>query len=254
MKIQVVSDLHIEFGPITLPPIERDLLILAGDINIGTRALKFIKKQLQISPVLYVLGNHEFYHRNFQQVHKNWNSIKEEGLYFLERDQAILPEFHNIRFLGATLWTDFGKSNPKYMKKAQYDMSDFQIIEFQERQLLPRDTIEEFNRTISWLESKMKDPTWDPNTHKARKTIVVTHHMPSFQSVAPQYYGDPLNYAFASSLDALIQKYIPDIWIHGHTHASFDYQLGHTRVLCNPRGYCTFQPNFAFDPNFVVEI
>jgi Icc-related predicted phosphoesterase len=73
-------------------------------------------------------------------------------------------------------------------------------------------------------------------------------------SVAKRYANDPLNPAFASRLEDLIEKYQPALWIHGHTHEPCDYELFGTRVLCNPRGYPREKRGSAFDPGLVVEI
>ena len=76
MRVQILSDLHLEFGPFTVEKIDRDLLILAGDIHVGEKAIDFIEKQLEISPVIYILGNHEFYNNEYHQVLEYWNTIK----------------------------------------------------------------------------------------------------------------------------------------------------------------------------------
>jgi len=85
-----------------------------------------------------------------------------------------------------------------------------------------------------------------------RAHVVVTHHAPAAASIAPRFVGKPLNAAFASRLDDLIENGRPSLWVHGHTHSSFDYRLGQTRVLCNPRGYPGENP--YFQPGLVVEV
>lgn len=85
-------------------------------------------------------------------------------------------------------------------------------------------------------------------------TVLVTHHLPSYRSVAPNFGGHPLNPCYASNLDGLIERYKPALWIHGHTHMSCDYQLGATRVVCNPRGYVNHNLNVDFKAGLVLRI
>ena len=257
MKIQIVSDLHLEFGHIRLPRNDRDLLILAGDIHVGKNAREFIEKQLTLSPVIYIMGNHEFYQHKYEEILRYWKNLSREGLYFLHDQEAIIPGFENIRFLGATLWTDFSNGNPKWLEYVQGQMSDFDVIQYYDHILTPKDTVHFFTNSLKWLTKKLSEPKWQlspNNSESERKTVVVTHHMPSFKSVAWKYQGNPLNYAFTSDLDSFIEESQPNLWIHGHTHDSFDYMMGQTRILCNPRGYCTFEENKKFKPDLMIEL
>ena len=86
------------------------------------------------------------------------------------------------------------------------------------------------------------------------RSVVVTHHAPSIHSIVDRYKSDPVSAAFASNLDELILKYQSRVWIHGHTHESFDYRIGKTRVVCNPRGYASVRENKGFRPDYAVEI
>ena len=110
MKVQVLSDLHLEFGNFINPLEDRDLLIIAGDLHVGSKGLEFIKQELKKSPIIYVLGNHEFYHYQFQEITKFWTSCDLEGLYVLENSQV---ELEGWKFLGATLWTNLSNLNKK---------------------------------------------------------------------------------------------------------------------------------------------
>jgi Icc-related predicted phosphoesterase len=84
--------------------------------------------------------------------------------------------------------------------------------------------------------------------------MVMTHHAPSFRSVAPQFRDDLLTAAYASARDDLIERFQPALWAHGHTHVSFDYRIGRTRVVCNPRGYVPDEVNAGFDPGLVIAL
>jgi Icc-related predicted phosphoesterase len=243
MKIHVLSDLHLEFGPCRIPPVDCDVTVLAGDVHLGRKALPMLEELCSQRPVVYVLGNHEFYRNEFDATLDFWNSCSLENLTFLENKAAIV---NNTRFVGATLWTSMGNGDKKTMDLARYCMNDYVVVARGKSELTPEDTIERFDQSKAFIDRELRLP-FDGTT------VVVTHHLPSYKSVAPQFEGDPLNPCFASDLDALIGKHQPPIWIHGHTHASFDYHSGNTRVVCNPRGYAGQEMNPDFKAGLVLE-
>jgi predicted phosphodiesterase len=107
--------------------------------------------------------------------------------------------------------------------------------------------------TVDIHERNMKDMTDNWNFDK--KHLVVSHHLPSYQSVTPGFRDHLLNPAYASDLDNWIIQHKPDVWIHGHSHIPVDYMIEGTRIISNPRGYVGYEPNV--DPNYnykVVEI
>lgn len=118
---------------------------------------------------------------------------------------------------------------------------------YQLRTLLAADTARLHRASVSFLRDELSRPFDGP-------TVVITHHAPSPRSITPALRKDPLNPAFVSDLDAMIRTYQPPLWIHGHIHNSFDYRIGQTRIVCNPRGYFPEQLNPAFDPCFVAEV
>ena len=75
------------------------------------------------------------------------------------------------------------------------------------------------------------------------------------QSIDKSRYGDvPLNFCYYTELTEFILDRAPALWLHGHVHSSFDYMIGDTRVVCNPRGYVGNEVNPNFDPELVVEV
>lgn len=244
MKLQILSDLHLEFGPFKMPEIERDLLIIAGDTDIGTRAKEFLISESKKSPVIMVLGNHEFYNFDFDQIKNEWQKMNLVNLFYLDNKEVII---HGVRFLGCTLWTNMDKENPIAIKNVQDGLADYHVIRKGKRLLLPNDTVSDFHQSVRFLREALNRPFSGP-------TVVVTHHMPSYKSVAHQFLGNPYNPGFASNLDELILTTHPNLWIHGHTHVSFDYFLGNTRILCNPRGYVNREENPIFLPTLTIEI
>ena len=102
------------------------------------------------------------------------------------------------------------------------------------------------NESIKWLGESL-------SKSKTKKNVVITHHAPDIKSIVPKCQNDLISAAYASDLEAFINKYKPDFWIHGHIHKSADYFIGDTRVICNPRGYPDENVE-GFDSNLIVEI
>ena len=236
--------MHLEFGNMVIPRVDRDLLIIAGDIDIGEKPIDFIKEQLKISPVIYILGNHEFYHQDYYEIMDFWKKIEISNFYFLE-NSAI--QFSGIRFLGAILWTDINQGNNNDIEAAKVRLNDFRAIRKENRKFTPEDSIILHNQSIKWLKSELKK-------EYSGKTVVITHHLPSYLSVHKKYEKSPINPCFYSDLDDLIKKFKPNLWIHGHTHDSFEYVIDNTRIVCNPRGYINIEENKQFNPSLIIKI
>lgn len=264
MKAVVFSDLHLDFSvpdPIALPD-NTDVLIVAGDVSAPVaKSMAWLHNRFPGVPVVYVAGNHDHYNQVYAESMDSGrrDAQKFPDIHFLENQEWV---FGDVRFLGATLWTDFDLyGEPEAHAHYAWDiMNDFQKI----YERAPDDKLLRFNpkRTMSlhaesraWLRERLAVP-FDG------KTVVVTHHCPHPMSVAKEYQGDHLTPAFCSDLSAEIEEFQPDLWVHGHTHHSFDYIVPETttRVVCNPRGYVKDYfngrsvENMAFEPIKVVEI
>ena len=251
MRLLVYSDLHLEFtgalDHFRIPPaLEFDAVVLAGDIHSHTRGIEWAAQTFAGKPIIYVAGNHEFYGAHLHGLLVEMRKLARQcGVHFLEHDELVIG---GVRFFGCTLWTDFALfgsgAAAAAMRAAANCMPDFRVIRtgashglpvranqfetWHSGTLQPLDTVKLFNQARSWLANKLAQPF--PGS-----TVVVTHHLPSSASVAPRFQTDPVSAAFASRLDDLVMQ--SDLWIHGHTHDSFDYRLGKCRVVCNPRGY-----------------
>lgn len=283
MRIAFMSDLHREFvdgrtrlasdeprvpfycGP-KLSKIHQlcDVLVIAGDLGLGN-IYSYLRDAAEFLGVrvLYVPGNHEFYGSNVDRVMGDIRASVTPGLVrVLDRDETVIrmPDGGGrVRFLGCMLWTDFGlfgdDNRARCKQLAGSMISDYSQISIGPvdadgklyRRLTPSDTHGFFIRDRSWLEGKLEEPFQG-------KTVVITHMAPSMRSVPERYRHDPLSAAFASNLDDLIERTQPDLWIHGHTHDSFDYRIGRTRVVCNPYGYYGRELNPEFREDLVVEI
>ena len=246
MKIHVLSDLHIEFADFRIPETDADVIVLAGDIGVGLGGLYWVHAQRRDKPIIYVLGNHEFYNHDIKltEVIKD---MAADNIYVLNNDQVIID---GVRFLGCTLWTDFellkGADAWFVRRNARENMSDFYLITDGENKFTPETSIALHNESREWLDIMMAEK------EGFEKTVVVTHHCPSEKSCHPRFAGSLLNPAFASNLEWMMGDDRVDLWIHGHTHNAYDYNINGTRLICNPRGYPR-EPS-GFDPEKVVKI
>jgi len=265
MKLHIISDLHIEFSQYmpSSASYDADVIVLAGDIGVGMKGLEWATKLLNRTNahIIYIAGNHEFYNYEINSLRKamkaycsapvGWNGDdSQHRLHFLDDDEVVID---GVRFLGSTLWTDFQLFGEELKQECMLDgqqrLNDFRLISSGEWAFNAQDSIDLHNKSAAWLKKKLKHEAFDG------KTVVVTHHLPSTESVVSRYKDDLLSACFASDLDNLLGH--SDLWIHGHTHDSLDYVKNGTRVVCNPRGYCRFDKdneNSEFDPNLLVDI
>lgn len=270
MKIALASDVHLEFGPLEIKNEQNaDVLILSGDIITAAQLDPYDPHKIlgeyhksnvwhdffenccaQFPNVVYIMGNHEHYNGDFA---KTESIIRErlwylENLHFLEKQMVALGDFI---FYGGTLWTDMNKEDPNTMYHVQFRMNDYRVLNsnnetsfrdedgnFQTRlsRLTPEDTVVEHKAFLAGLKECLE-------IHKDQQFVVVGHHSPSKTSTKPQYENDVLlNGAYSSDLSEFILEH-PQIkmWTHGHTHHNFDYMIGSTRIVCNPRGYIGYE-------------
>ena len=241
MKYYILSDLHNEFGVFPVPDDvpEYDAVILAGDIDLGTNGLLWAARTFD-KPVFYVAGNHEFYGgQQYEIVLEELEKLDTFHVYFL--DNTYINEY---KIFGATLWTDFDNDPHKEMIIGR-SLNDYM------------GQIKNSKRNLSTYDTK--------NAHEDTKNmlalccanIVITHHAPSYNSVNVERYGpktDTMHAGYCSNMDDFVLELSPKLWVHGHTHASADYMIGDTRVICNPRGYVGYEENPEFNPRLVVEI
>jgi predicted phosphodiesterase len=251
VKIRILSDIHLEFFGWTPPPVDADVVVLAGDIHVGTNGIEWARHHFPATRVIYVPGNHEFYGGNVQEV---LETLRKEARRFridlLDGDELTTG---GVRFLGATLWTDFALygSGPVEISRAmahgQQRVADFHAIRQSDGgPFRPEHARAIHLAQVNWLQGKLAEMTNVP-------TVVVTHYLPHRLSIHAKFEGDPLNPCFASDLDHLVRAPVA-LWIHGHTHESMDYTVNATRVLCNPRGYIPMEPNPVFNSTFTTDL
>lgn len=248
MKIHVLSDLHTEFADFTIPNVEADIRVVAGDVHTRERGVSFLAANTRSIPSLYVAGNHEFYGAAIPKLHYKMRAAAAGTKVTVLENDAI--DIQDVRFFGCTLWTDFELHGPESrdmaMLEAKTTMTDYKKIRLSPsyRKLTPGASRGFHLNSLRQLEAALKTPF-------SGKTVVITHHAPSAQSVDDA--SDLINSAYCSNLDDFILGNPIDLWIHGHTHRCIDYQIGKTRVLSNQRGY-PGESTGGFEPALVVDL
>lgn len=246
LKLRVLSDLHYEFhmdnGAIFTRKATRgdfDVLVLAGDIGSCPnlyRSVSRLAKAVEPKPVVYVLGNHELYGGTFDEAMEEVRQLRGDrrNLHFLENSEVTIQ---GQRFIGCTLWYE----HPIPLKEDR-EMGDFAYIE----------------GTLSWLHERAKASAKYLRDNVQPGDVVVTHMVPHRKSIATQFADSPLNHYFVHNVEDIVEHAEAKLWIHGHTHNSFDYVVGKTRVVCNPFGYVRSrlprEPNPDFDQKKTVEV
>ena len=259
MRIQILSDLHVEFDGNTIPPLAAgaELVILAGDLApVHTRRVGDIAKRWAgADRILYVPGNHEYYGSDIEAGRRELaRQCVEHGVTLLDRSAVTID---NVRFIGATLWTDFrleagvlgeawahhevGRSAPDFTGAIRDRNAPDGLFTTQES---ARRHAEE--RTFIETELEKAEAA-------GLRPIVITHHAPSPRCIRPWYEKSRLNPGFASDLDALIARYQPPLWVHGHMHDPVDEWVGSTRIIANPHGFSRVEGH-TFNPALVVDV
>lgn len=272
MKLLILSDLHLEFAPFEpMPDLEFDVAILAGDIHSpAKRAVQWAVERFPDKHVIYVPGNHEYYDGRLDTTLSEARSSAEGShVHLLDGNEQVID---GVRFLGATLWTDFELSieTPEgpvsdvawAMKTATNLLNDYALVRTvdvsaergtwrykQGRKLQAADTLRIHQAQRAWLYEKLSGPFAGP-------TVVVTHHAPHRGSLSARYADDWASGAFVTELpDAFFD--VPVLWVHGHTHQKFDYRVRACRVVGNPRGYVNWSgkiENEEFDPGLIIDL
>ena len=248
MKVQVLSDLHIEFEGFEIEHNDSDVVILAGDIHVKENGVLWALENIKDKPVLYVLGNHEFYGKAYPKLVNSLNAITEgTNVKILEKESVTLD---GVNFMGCTLWTDFELfGDPRLTGyQCQQVMTDFKKIRLSPKysKLRSIDVASIHRQSLDWLKEKLE-------MYRGMTNVVITHHGPSVRSLPGDKEGDVVSAAYVSNLESVITSYNPNVWVHGHLHNSSEYKIGTCQVICNPRGYPDEQnPNFK--KAYIVEV
>jgi Icc-related predicted phosphoesterase len=253
MKIALLSDLHLSMQSMAHPRTDADVVVLAGDVWRPAGAIEWARQFDR--PTLFVAGNHEFYGSDLVTTMKQLRELAAgSSVRVLEKEQW---HHDGVRFLGCTLWSDYRLYDSAAYRDAVlprvaaelYDFTRVRVAPDFDDRFTPALSQLLFDSSVAWLEERFAEPHAGP-------TVVVTHFAPSRQSIAARFANSPLNACFVSDLEACILRWQPQLWLHGHTHDSFDYRIGATRVIANPRGYARGGEveNKVFDPKLVIEL
>ncbi|HWD70198.1 MAG TPA: metallophosphoesterase [Solirubrobacteraceae bacterium] len=249
MKLHVISDLHLEHAPFTVPEVDADVAVLAGDIAPGTAGIEWMRRHLDGRPVMHVAGNHEFYGEDLPGLTKRLkHAAAGSQIHVLENDEVVI---HGVRFLGCSLWTDFdsagAENRANTMRICERLVNDYKQISASEldRQLRAQDTRDLHTASRAWLTERLAADHDGP-------TVVITHHAPLVRARPQNPLMAAVGGAFASDLSELMGAGV-DLWIFGHIHRVVDAEVNGTRVLSNQRGY-PHEPVAEFDPGLVVEV
>jgi predicted phosphodiesterase len=246
----VLSDLHLERATFAAPPIDADVVVLAGDVALGTGDVQWAREWAGARPVLYVAGNHEFYGHAIPDLFTELRRASGGSpVHVLENDALVLG---GVRFLGCTLWSDFEFDGPDRravsMEVCERAVNDYRLIGLggADRSLATDDTLALHQASRRWLTEQLAQEHDGP-------TVVITHHAPLIRARPAKPLLRALGGAFASDLTELMGADRVALWIYGHTHMSADLELRGTRILSNPRGYPN-QHVDGFDPARVIEV
>ena len=264
MKIALASDVHLEFGDLEFDNTDNaDVLILGGDICVANditqrdlyntmgeeyrsnRFHAFFERCCDRFPhVIFIVGNHEHYHGDFAKTVPHFKDVLGylPNLHILEKETFVLDD---VTFIGGTLWTDMNRRDTRTLHAISGMMNDFRCVSNSAKiadgrgwpgHFTTTDAADDHDAMLEYIRL-MIEGKFD------QKFVIVGHHAPSRLSTHPRYAHEAImNGGYSSELDDFILDH-PQIklWTHGHTHEDFDYCIGSTRILCNPRGYINYE-------------
>jgi len=268
MKIHLISDTHTEQHNLDhKAPENTDIVVLAGDIGESVNGLKWARRAFYEQQIIYVSGNHEFYGGDISIIEKMRETASKLDIHFLENDEVIID---GVRFLGCTLWTNQNEFSLKDIEGSWANMADFGAIKaeawwndkqnknrafflmnpdfnkksFYQKSFSPIIAYLLHQNSITWLTQKLSE--------RHEKTVVVTHHAPTFFHLNDSYISTNLQHSYCSDLSDFIAKNNIDFWLHGHIHQAVDYVFENTRIMSNSRGYRG--QKIGFDAGLLIDV
>jgi predicted phosphodiesterase len=250
VRLHVLSDLHLEHAPFTVPDVDADVVVLAGDVAPGPAGIEWMRRYLDRRPILYVAGNHEFYGQDLPGLTPRLrDAARGSAIHVLENDEAVID---GVRFLGCSLWSDFdfagAERRANTMRVCERLVNDYKQIRASDHDgpLRAQDTRDLHVASRAWLATRLA-------AHHDGPTVVVTHHAPLVRQRPENPLLAAVGGAFASDLSELMDGERAALWIFGHIHRCVDTDVNGTRVLSNQRGY-PHEPVADFDAELVIEV
>jgi predicted phosphodiesterase len=241
MKVLIYSDLHNEFDRFSPPPVDVDVVVLAGDIDVLARGVAWANEFK--SEVVYCCGNHEFYKGHIDRTREKMKAAAAGHVHVLENEVWTIGD---VRFIVGTGWTDFTSTGDLVAASSvcAREMNDFKMIRAggAYRRLRPADIIERNHATREFFSQELAKPFYG-------KTVVVSHHCPLREAAGDEHEGH-ISAAYYNNWHGLVDQ--ADFWIFGHTHRSIDDTFGKCRVISNPRGYPLEKT--GFEPAKILEV
>lgn len=241
MKLLIFSDIHTEFQKDTgksffesYKNTDYDVAVIAGDLSNNKNLLQTLEYASDnLKEVVFVKGNHECWGSSIDKTDGMINNFcsKKSNLHYLEKSSITIGE---QRFSGCSLWFKFTPMLPILAR----GWSDFELIEN-----FNRDVFTENDKSISFLKKEVQE-----------NDVVITHYLPSEKCVSDRFKNDPYNCFFVCPIDKIIMEKQYKLNVGGHTHQSYDFNLGLTRLVCNPFGYAGSELNPGYIENFVIDV
>ena len=250
MKIQVVSDLHLDLGNTSIiSKTASDIIVFAGNISNGFKLESEFAKKIAKShkkKVIIVNGNSSFHNNSLYEVQKKWRNANIPNVKYLDHTTGFIAD--GINFLGGTLWIDYTNKTDCWTFTSE-NKEDFDSIKVSNTSLLtPNISTHQHLLLLDHIKHNLS------NDHK---NVIVTHHSPTYKSAQAGYIGKEGSCHYANDIDDFIEQSNIDLWIHGHASYSYDYEIGGTRVVCNPRGNKKNKKNGInnrYNPSLIIEI
>ncbi len=251
MKIAYGSDIHLEINARNFELVDADVLILAGDIclidqlRLGYKDTKvgdwsrqfFIDVSAKYNKVIYIPGNHDYWESDLSHVVGIFYEFcYENGIKNINFNPFGAEMIDDVKFVFATLWTDYKNEDPLIMWDAKTYMNDFNWIMNYGKKLIPSDIYEQHI-----LERKH----FINECSGAEKIICISHHAPDM-SCMDESRIDNVSYMYGCTdmIEIILDTPAIKFWVYGHTHIKNDMKIGSTRVLSNPRGYYPYEYEF----------
>ncbi len=248
MKVQVMSDLHLEFGGSSIigkiASVDSDVIVLAGDTHVGNEKLMNSVNSIfdaAKKPIVLIAGNHEYYGYTKSVEDEKFKTLFDNpDIHLLNNDTCIIDD---IMFIGSTGWwtepEDLIKNGSIFRR-----LNDFNLI----KDIFDNDFGITWGKECkSFFEQSLKN-------NKGKKMVCISHHGPTSLSIPSKYQTELMNVFYSNNWNDMILDYQPNLWVHGHTHDSLTYTLGKTNVICNPRGYSGYDVNMEFKYDLIEEI